>query len=81
MVKGRNPLLQSMDWQQILPEPFLPMPNKEAGSMGVEAKAKPYTEMIFSRESFLAILKGDELITGEDVIPGFSCRVAEFFED
>jgi Uma2 family endonuclease len=27
------------------------------------------------------VLKGEDVITGEDVIPDFSCRVAEFFED
>lgn len=32
-----------------------------------------------SPDARFALLQGDDTITGESIIPGFSCRVAEFF--
>ena len=41
----------------------------------------PKTQMVFVYRSPSAVqaLNADEEISGEDVVPGFSCRVEEFF--
>lgn len=41
---------------------------------------KPQTVMIYRARHDVCILAEQEEITGGDVLPGFSCRVAEYFQ-
>jgi len=36
--------------------------------------------MVFTSGSQLQVLGPDETLDGGDVLPGFSCKVSEFFE-